>query len=85
MRCMITENKAFTPYWALPDCLCATAAVPTLGSARVTRVSVYPVFATETARRSGPPHYARTDAMSEGRDWECASALLQQATVCCAT
>jgi hypothetical protein len=29
----------FTPYWALPHCLCATAAVPTLGSAQVTRVS----------------------------------------------
>ena len=56
----------FTPYWALPHCLCATAAVPTLGSAQVTRVS-------------------RTDAMSEARDWECEWALLQQATVCCAT
>jgi hypothetical protein len=56
----------FTPYWALPHCLCVTAAVPTLGSAQVTRVS-------------------RTDAMSEARDRECEWALLQQATVCCAT
>jgi hypothetical protein len=27
----------------------------------------------------------RTDAMSEASDWECESALLQQATKCCAT
>ena len=59
-----SKNKAFTPYWALPGTVCATAAVPTLGSAQITRVSAYPVFATETARRSGPPLCAMADAMS---------------------
>jgi hypothetical protein len=34
---------------------------------------------------SETPLCARTDAMSEARDWECESALLQQATICCAT
>ena len=62
-----SKNKAFTRYWALPGTVCATAAVPTLASA------AYPVFATETARRSGPPLCARVDAMSEAR----------QATICC--
>jgi hypothetical protein len=33
------KKQGLTPYWALPHCLCATAAVPTLGSAQVTRVS----------------------------------------------
>jgi hypothetical protein len=28
-----SKNKAFTRYWALPGTVCATAAVPTLGSA----------------------------------------------------
>src|SRR5262249_31794052 len=48
----------------LPGTVCATAAVPTLGSVQITRVSAYPVFATETARRSGPPLCAMADAMS---------------------
>src|SRR5262245_2009384 len=60
-----------------PGTVCATAAVPTLGSAQITRVSAYPVFATETARRSAA--CAMADAMSEARDWDCESALLQQA------
>src|SRR5262249_41489874 len=59
-----SKNKAFTPYWALPGTVCATAAVPTLESAQITRVSAYPVFATETARRSGPPLCGMADAMS---------------------
>jgi|SRR5262245_3245865 len=36
-----TCQKAFTPYWALPGTVCATGAVPTLGSAQITRVSAY--------------------------------------------
>ena len=36
-------------------------------------------------RASERPPLSRTDAMSEARDRECEWALLQQATVCCAT
>ena len=55
------------PALSVPRPRCRPSGAP------IIRVSAYPVFATETARRSGPPLCARVDAMSEAR----------QATICC--
>jgi hypothetical protein len=68
--------KKTLPVWALPGTVCVTAAVPTLGSTQITRVSAYPV--SRPKRGLGAVRRV-CQGRRETRDWDCESALPQQA------